>query len=65
MQLSVGAVICVAMTLATTWRFGIEGVVAAVVLAYVLVDSLYGFSLRAVFKRQRTSPTALPALDNL
>ena len=49
---SIGAAVCVALTLATTRVYGIEAAIAAVVLSLALVDILYAASLRGVLRRR-------------
>jgi len=49
---SLGACVCVAVTFATTRAYGIEAVIAAVVLSYLLVDALNAATLQGVLRRR-------------
>jgi O-antigen/teichoic acid export membrane protein len=49
---SIGACTCVALTLATTRTYGIEAVIASVVLSYLLVDALNATTLQGALRRQ-------------
>jgi O-antigen/teichoic acid export membrane protein len=57
---TVGACVCAALTLATARTFGIQAVIAAVVLSFVLVDFLYAASLRGTLRRRSSAATHLP-----
>jgi O-antigen/teichoic acid export membrane protein len=49
---SIGACACVALTLATTRTYGIEAVIASVVLSYLLVDALNATTLQGALRRR-------------
>jgi O-antigen/teichoic acid export membrane protein len=57
---SLGACVCVALTFATTRAYGIEAVIAAVVLSYLLVDVLNSATLQGVLRRR---PFTVAAVD--
>jgi glycosyltransferase involved in cell wall biosynthesis/O-antigen/teichoic acid export membrane protein len=52
---SIGACACVALTLATARAYGIEAVIASVVLSYLLVDALNAGTLQGALRRQRSN----------
>jgi len=49
---SIGACVCVALTLATARTYGVEAVIASVVLSYLLVDALNAATLQGALRRR-------------
>jgi glycosyltransferase involved in cell wall biosynthesis/O-antigen/teichoic acid export membrane protein len=49
---SIGACVCVALTLTTARAYGIEAAITSVVLSYLLVDALNAATLQGVLRRQ-------------
>jgi glycosyltransferase involved in cell wall biosynthesis/O-antigen/teichoic acid export membrane protein len=59
---SIGACICVALTLSTVRGYGIEAAIASVVLSYLLVDALNAATLQGALRR-RSSIDAADSVD--
>lgn len=57
---SIGACVCVVLTLATARAFGIQAAIGAAVLAFILVDVLYAVTLRAALRRHSLAAVPIP-----